>query len=32
MNTCKTPMGMFEKEDIPNDLDYVKNKIVEFEK
>ena len=23
---------MFEKEDIPNDLDYVKNKIVEFEK
>lgn len=32
MNTCKSPMGMFEEEDIPNDLDYVKNKIVEFEK
>ena len=31
MNTCKTPMGMFKENDIPNDLEYVKNKIVEFE-
>jgi len=31
MNTCKTPMGMFKETDIPNDLEFVREKIVEFE-
>ena len=30
-NTCKSPMGMFEEDKIPNDLHYVKECIVKFE-
>lgn len=30
-NTCKTPMGMFEKSEISNDLQLVKEAIVEYE-
>lgn len=30
-NTCKTPMGMFESSEIPNDLQLVKEAIVEYE-
>ncbi len=31
-NTCKTPMGMFETETIPNDLNLVKEAIENYEK
>ncbi|BCV01491.1 MAG: hypothetical protein CM15mV42_1730 [uncultured marine virus] len=30
-NTCKSPMGMFDEDKIPNDLHYVKECIVKFE-
>lgn len=30
-NTCKSPMDMFEEDDIPNDLQLVKNAISEYE-
>jgi len=30
-NTCKSPRGMFDTFEIPNDLELVKNKIVEYE-
>ncbi len=30
-NTCKSPMGMFEENKIPNDLQYVKDCIEEYE-
>ena len=30
-NTCKSPMGMFEEGDIPNDLNLVKEAIKKFE-
>lgn len=30
-NTCKSPMGMFETKDIPNDLQLVKEAIIEYE-
>jgi len=30
-NTCKTPMGMFEEDDIPNDLQLVREAIIEYE-
>lgn len=30
-NTCKSPMGMFEEPFIPNDLQYVKERIAEYE-
>lgn len=30
-NTCKSPMGMFESADIPNDLMLVKDAIIEYE-
>ena len=30
-NTCGTPMGMFDELFIPNDLQYIKNAIVEYE-
>ena len=30
-NTTKSPMGMFENKLIPNDLQYVKNKILDYE-
>jgi hypothetical protein len=29
-NTCKSPMGMFESVTIPNDLQYVKERILEY--
>ena len=29
-NTCKSPMGMFESITIPNDLQYVKERILEY--
>jgi len=31
-NTCKSPKGMFESFEIPNDLQYVRNSILEYEK
>tara|TARA_B100001758_G_C18416982_1_gene620984 strand:+ start:8797 stop:9480 length:684 start_codon:yes stop_codon:yes gene_type:complete len=31
-NTCKSPMGMFEDQFIPNDLQYVKEHIEEYNK
>jgi len=31
-NTCKSPMGMFDKLTIPNDLQYVKECILEYDK
>jgi len=31
-NTCKSPMGMFEENFIPNDLQFVKNCIEEYNK
>lgn len=30
-NTCKSPMGMFETDDIPNDLQLVKEAIFNYE-
>jgi|TARA_R100000149_G_C5844239_1_gene115167 hypothetical protein len=30
-NTCKSPMGMFEDDNIPNDLSYVRDCIVKYE-
>ena len=30
-NTCKSPMGMFKENDIPNDLQLVKEAIIKFE-
>ena len=30
-NTCKSPMGMFEDNSIPNDLSYVRDCIVKYE-
>lgn len=30
-NTCKSPMGMFEEDEIPNDLKLVKEAIIEYE-
>lgn len=30
-NTCKTPMGMFQTDDIPNDLQLVKDAIFNYE-
>ena len=30
-NTCKSPMGMFEDNNIPNDLSYVRDCIVKYE-
>jgi hypothetical protein len=30
-NTCKSPKGMFETVEIPNDLDFVKKSITEYE-
>ena len=30
-NTCKTPMGCFEEDYIPNDLQYVIDKIAEYD-
>lgn len=30
-NTCKSPMGMFEDDSIPNDLSYVRDCIVKYE-
>ena len=30
-NTCKSPMGMFEDNNIPNDLNYVRDCIVKYE-
>ena len=30
-NTCKSPMGMFEDDSIPNDLHYVRECIVKYE-
>ena len=30
-NTCKSPMGMFKENDIPNDLQLVKEAILKFE-
>tara|TARA_B100001778_G_scaffold291794_1_gene262042 strand:- start:2318 stop:3001 length:684 start_codon:yes stop_codon:yes gene_type:complete len=30
-NTCKSPMGMFEDDSIPNDLSYVRDSIVKYE-
>jgi hypothetical protein len=31
-NTCKSPRGMFSTFEIPNDLNFVKNAIIEYEK
>lgn len=31
-NTCKSPKGMFETVDIPNDLNLVKQHIINYEK
>jgi hypothetical protein len=31
-NTCKSPRGMFETFEIPNDLEYVRKSILEYEK
>jgi len=30
-NTCKSPMAMFETDDIENDLQLVKSAIIEYE-
>ena len=30
--TCKSPIGMFEEEFIPNDLQHVKDAIIAYEK
>jgi len=30
-NTCKSPMGMFDDDNIPNDLSYVRDCIVKYE-
>lgn len=30
-NTCKTPMGMFSEKEIPNDLQIVRDAIIEYE-
>lgn len=31
-NTGKSPKGMFDTLEIPNDLEFVKNKMIEYEK
>jgi hypothetical protein len=31
-NTCKSPKGMFESFEIPNDLEYVRKAIIDYEK
>ena len=30
-NTCKSPMDMFDEEFIPNDLELVRSKIIDYE-
>lgn len=30
-NTCKSPKGMFETLEIPNDLEYVRTSIIKYE-
>ena len=30
-NTCKSPAGMFESFEIPNDLEFVKQAIINYE-
>lgn len=30
-NTCKSPKGMFDSFEIPNDLEYIRNSIIDYE-
>jgi hypothetical protein len=29
-NTCKSPKGMFEQPEIPNDLEFVRKSIIDY--